>query len=97
MKMFNLTTQLVVALSLCLLLLSLSYSVDATARSIAEAAANDFECKPIRKPCKRDRDCDYECSNIGYDMRGRCVRHHVEKIDVNRYKVINLSGCCCEV
>ncbi|RZC55963.1 hypothetical protein C5167_014814 [Papaver somniferum] len=91
------STQLVVALSLCLLLLSFSYSVEATARSIVEATANNFECKPIRKPCKGDRDCDYECSNIGYDMRGRCVHHREEKIDVKRYKVINLSGCCCEV
>ncbi|KAI3837744.1 hypothetical protein MKX03_008351 [Papaver bracteatum] len=102
--MSNFTTQLVVALSLCLLLLSFSYSVEATARSIAdydaEATTNYFQCKQIRKPCKRDRDCDLECSLTGYDMRGRCVHalrlHHVEKIDVDRF-VIHKPGCCCEV
>ncbi|KAI3837743.1 hypothetical protein MKX03_008350 [Papaver bracteatum] len=95
--MSNFTTHLVVALSLCLLLLSFSYSVEATARSIAEEAANKFECKQIRKPCKRDRDCDLECSNVGYELRGICVRHHEENIGVNRFKVINLYGCCCEI
>ncbi|KAI3925140.1 hypothetical protein MKW98_009790 [Papaver atlanticum] len=94
--MSNFTTQLVVALSLCLLLLSFSNSVEATARSITETT-NDFECKQIRKPCKTDRDCDLECSNVGYELRGICVRHHEEKIDVNRFKVINLYGCCCEI
>ncbi|KAI3930223.1 hypothetical protein MKW92_048927 [Papaver armeniacum] len=95
--MSNFTTQFVVALSLCLLLLSFSYSVEATARPITGATRNGFECKQIRKPCKRDRECDLECSNVGYELRGICVRHHEEKIDVNRFKVINLYGCCCEI
>ncbi|KAI3961274.1 hypothetical protein MKX01_006988 [Papaver californicum] len=95
--MSNLTTQLVVALSLCLLLLSFSYSAEATARPITGAATNDIQCDHFGEPCHKDGDCGTKCTLLGYS-EGICIHHHHEekKIDVNRYKVISLYGCCCK-
>ncbi|KAI3837745.1 hypothetical protein MKX03_008352 [Papaver bracteatum] len=92
--MFILTTQRVVALSLCLFLLSFSYSGDATARTITGTATNDIQCDRIGEPCKNDSSCSTKCTLVGY-TGGICVRHHDEKIDGNRFKVVNLYGCCC--
>ncbi|KAI3832270.1 hypothetical protein MKW92_037351 [Papaver armeniacum] len=95
-------TQLVVALSLCLLLLGFSYSAEAAARPItdvAEAAANR-RCD-VRYFCANDHDpeCSKSCLQLGF-RGGICLppdasSNHEEKIDVNRFAVVTLPGCCC--
>ncbi|KAI3934508.1 hypothetical protein MKW92_051088 [Papaver armeniacum] len=95
-------TLLVVAMSLCLLLLGFSYSVEAAARPItdvAEAATNQ-QCD-FRYYCLDEHDpgCNNTCIRIGY-RGGNCLlsgasSNPKEKIDVNYFKVVNLGRCCC--
>ncbi|KAI3942361.1 hypothetical protein MKW92_040541 [Papaver armeniacum] len=97
------TIQLVVALSLCLLLLGFSYSAEAAARPItdvAEAAA-DQQCNDMRDYCVNDDDdtCNKKCIRLGFH-RGSCLSPFAssngeEKIDVNRFAVVTLHPCCC--
>ncbi|KAI3900210.1 hypothetical protein MKW92_026119 [Papaver armeniacum] len=96
------TTLLVAAMSLCLLLLSFSYSAEAAARPItdvAKAAANQ-QCD-FRYYCLEEHDpgCIRVCVQSGY-RGGDCLLSGAssnlkEKIDVNYFKVVNLGRCCC--
>ncbi|KAI3832271.1 hypothetical protein MKW92_040539 [Papaver armeniacum] len=98
------TTQLVVALSLCLLLLGFSYSAEAAARQftdVAEAVANQ-QCDQ-RDYCFDDNvdECNKICLGLHY-RGGICLQpppdassNREEKIDVNRWKVSTLHHCCC--
>ncbi|KAI3960898.1 hypothetical protein MKW98_019099 [Papaver atlanticum] len=96
------TTQLVVALSLCLLLFGFSYSVEAAARPItdvAEVAANQ-QCE-VGDFCVGDHDpeCPKSCQKEGF-RGGNCLprgasSNREEKIDINYYKIIRFSRCCC--
>ncbi|KAI3912513.1 hypothetical protein MKW98_020975 [Papaver atlanticum] len=103
MKMSRFTTQLVVALSLCLLLLGFSYSAEASARQITGAAAaarltpnTDQQCNFGN--CGNNDDCRAVCQPLGY-LGGYCKMmasssNGGEKIDVNRYHVA-YPRCCC--
>ncbi|KAI3873392.1 hypothetical protein MKW98_008044 [Papaver atlanticum] len=99
------TTLLVIALSLlCFIFLGFSYSAEAAARPItndAGDAANHLQCYHIGLSCIADAECLFECQKFGY-LGGVCVgraasSYREEKIDVNRFKVISLAGCCCFV
>ncbi|KAI3929439.1 hypothetical protein MKW92_016898 [Papaver armeniacum] len=86
MKMSSSTTQLVVALSLCLLLLGFSNSAEASAR-------------PITVHCAEDAGSVLLCQSKGYGG-GFCLSppassNGEEKIVVNRFAVVTLFGCCC--
>ncbi|KAI3975189.1 hypothetical protein MKX01_020590 [Papaver californicum] len=106
MKMSRfITTQLVAALSLCLLLLGFSYSAEAAARPITDDAGAASRVAPqgcdFRGSCANDDDCRRICTPLGYGG-GYCVLAAAsssngeapEKIDVNRYHVA-YSRCCC--
>ncbi|KAI3890809.1 hypothetical protein MKX03_007422 [Papaver bracteatum] len=103
MKMSSSTTQRVVALSLCLLLLGFLYSVDAASRTITDVAGvatNDQRqrCELIIVHCVRDAECNNQiCPSKGYG-EGFCLgprANHEEKIDINYYRHVYVYGCCC--
>ncbi|KAI3906360.1 hypothetical protein MKW92_031438 [Papaver armeniacum] len=102
MKMSSSTTQLVVALSLCLLLLGFSNSAEASARPITDvvgAAANEQRCDLFKVHCAEDAECIKLCQSKGYGG-GFCLSppassNREEKIVVNRFAVVTLFGCCC--
>ncbi|KAI3882687.1 hypothetical protein MKW92_011578 [Papaver armeniacum] len=93
-------TQLVVALSLCLLLLSFSYSAEAAARPITDVseAAVFPECVGGDRCINFDDDqCTRSCRQKGYRW-GKCFptssSNGQDKIDVN-YAVTTIVPCCC--
>ncbi|KAI3893756.1 hypothetical protein MKX03_027700 [Papaver bracteatum] len=96
------TTQMVVVLSLCLLLMGFSCSVEAAARPItdvAEAAENQ-QCE-VGDFCVGDHDpeCPKSCQREGF-RGGNCMfpgasSNREEKIDINYYKVVRWPHCCC--
>ncbi|KAI3891666.1 hypothetical protein MKX03_005001 [Papaver bracteatum] len=94
-------TQLVVALSLCLLLLSFSYSAKAAARPITDVAESKwFIICTGRDQCINNDDdkCNRSCRQQGYRW-GKCFppsssSNGEEKIDVN-YAVVTIVPCCC--
>ncbi|KAI3996116.1 hypothetical protein MKX01_018185 [Papaver californicum] len=94
--MSRLTTQLVVALSLCLLLLNFLYSVEAIARPITGSAANlSLQC--IGRPCHNDQESNNICISSSYGG-GVCrlasaVSFGEKQVDVNRRK--SYMQCCC--
>ncbi|KAI3930499.1 hypothetical protein MKW98_022148 [Papaver atlanticum] len=99
--MSRFTTQLVVALSLCLVLLGFSYSAEAAARPITTAPAarvspNTLQCD--LGSCRSDDDCLRRiCQPQGYGG-GYCKpmassSNGGSKIDVNRH--VAYSRCCC--
>ncbi|KAI3906359.1 hypothetical protein MKW92_031437 [Papaver armeniacum] len=91
------TTQLVVALILCLLLLGFSYYVEGTARPIT--ASND-QCNINGGSCVNDDESNNKCLPLGCGG-GICFgpsasSNPEEKIDVNLFKAeLPLVGFYC--
>ncbi|MCL7031510.1 hypothetical protein MKW94_012522 [Papaver nudicaule] len=96
--MSNFTTHLVVALSLCLLLLGFSYSAEAVARLLVndtEASTNmiPLQCVGL---CRNDPECNNTCVHSGYGG-GVCrlaasASYFGEQVDANKGK---FSMQCC--
>ncbi|KAI3975190.1 hypothetical protein MKX01_020591 [Papaver californicum] len=97
--MSRLSTQLVAALSLCLLLLGFSYSVEAIARPITDdaGAAANLSLQCIGRPCHNDQESNNICISLSYGG-GVCrlasaASYGEEQVDANRGK--SYMQCCC--
>ncbi|KAI3848674.1 hypothetical protein MKX03_024487 [Papaver bracteatum] len=100
--MSRFTTRLIAALSLCLLLLGFSYSVEAIARTINDdggAAPNFISLRCIGRPCGNDQESSNICISSGYSG-GICrsavaASYGEEQVDVKRGKVRSYMQSCC--
>ncbi|MCL7040384.1 hypothetical protein MKW94_015528 [Papaver nudicaule] len=89
------STTLVLALSLCLLLLGFSHSSEAAARPITAAATNRQCENKTDLLCFDDFDCNKKCVSQGFGG-GDCLNGlGSQKIDVNRFAVTPVARCCC--